>query len=141
MTTITIPASGFSSLKKAALALWALVWLGNALWMLADPQGWYAGVDGVANTGPYNPHFVRDIGMAYLTLALLAFAAIRWPAQAVPLVGAGALFLGLHAILHVWDIAAGRLPAEHILMDMPGVFLPVAVSIFLAWWCAPARAA
>ena len=79
--------------KAVALGLWGTLWLGNALWMLADPAGWYAGVDGVANTGPYNPHFVRDIGMAYLTLALLAFAAIRWTAHAVALIGAGTLFL------------------------------------------------
>jgi len=124
-------------MKPAFLALWGGLWLGNALWMLADPAGWYAGVDGVANTGPYNPHFVRDIGMAYLTLAMLAFAAIRWPAMAVPLLGAGTLFLALHALLHVWDIAAGRLPTEHILMDMPGVFLPALVGALLTWWCAP----
>ena len=125
--------------KAVALGLWGTLWLGNALWMLADPAGWYAGVDGVANTGPYNPHFVRDIGMAYLTLARLAFAAIRWTAHAVALIGAGTLFLGLHAILHIWDIAATRLPAEHILMDMPGVFLPVLVGASLMWWCLPVR--
>ncbi len=140
MTTLADRSSTMRLLKPAALVLWGGLWLGNALWMLADPAGWYAGIDGVANTGPYNPHFVRDIGMAYLTLALLAFAAIRWPGHAVPLLGAGTLFLGLHALLHVWDIAAGRLPAEHVLMDMPGVFLPAFVGAFLTWWCAPHRA-
>ncbi|MDO8840636.1 MAG: hypothetical protein Q7V31_17125 [Parvibaculum sp.] len=137
MTALKTPHPAARIPKPAFLALWGGLWLGNALWMLADPAGWYAGVDGVANTGPYNPHFVRDIGMAYLTLALLAFAAIRWTAQATPLIGAGTLFLGLHAILHVWDIAAGRLPAEHILMDIPGVFLPALVGALLTWWCAP----
>lgn len=137
MTVLKTPQPAARILKPAFLVLWGGLWLGNALWMLADPAGWYAGVDGVANTGPYNPHFVRDIGMAYLTLALLAFAAIRWPAMAVPLLGAGTLFLALHALLHVWDIAAGRLPAEHILMDMPGVFLPALVGALLTWWCAP----
>ncbi|MDP2123173.1 MAG: hypothetical protein Q8J92_02220 [Parvibaculum sp.] len=137
MTVLKTPQPAARILKPAFLVLWGGLWLGNALWMLADPAGWYAGVDGVANTGPYNPHFVRDIGMAYLTLALLAFAAIRWPAMAVPLLGAGTLFLALHALLHVWDIAAGRLPAEHILMDKPGVFLPALVGALLTWWCAP----
>jgi hypothetical protein len=139
MTTLATTSPAGRLLKPATLALWGGLWLGNALWMLADPAGWYGGVDGVANTGPYNPHFVRDIGMAYLTLALLAFAAIRWTAHAVPLIGAGALFLGLHAILHIWDIAAGRLPGEHILMDMPGVFAPVFIAALLMWWCAPSR--
>jgi len=139
MTDLAAQNRALRLLKPAALTLWGGVWFGNAVWMLADPAGWYAGVDGVPNTGPYNPHFVRDIGMAYLTLALLAFAAIRWPGQSTPLIGAGALFLGLHAILHVWDIAAGRLPTEHIVMDMPGVFLPVFIAALLMWWCAPSR--
>lgn len=139
MTTLADRSSMMRLLKPAALILWGGLWLGNAFWMLADPAGWYAGIDGVANTGPYNPHFVRDIGMAYLTLALLAFAAIRRPGHAVPLLGAGTLFLGLHALLHIWDIAAGRLPAEHVVMDMPGVFLPAFVGAFLTWWCAPHR--
>lgn len=125
--------------RTALLALWALLWLANALWMLADPAGWYASIDGVPNTGPYNHHFVRDIGVAYLTIALLAAAAIRWPGAAVPLLSAGTIFLGLHALLHVWDIAAARLPAEHILMDLPGVFAPPFISAALAWWASPAR--
>lgn len=139
MTAFATRSPTLRLLKPITLGLWGGLWLGNALWMLADPAGWYAGVDGVSNTGPYNPHFVRDIGMAYLTLALLAFAAIFRPAQAIPLIGAGTLFLGLHALLHVWDIAAARLPAEHIVMDMPGVFLPVFIGALLMWWCAPGR--
>lgn len=141
MTLLTAPATERPPVKAIVLAFWGALWLGNALWMLADPAGWYAGVDGVSNSGPYNPHFVRDIGLAYLTVALLVFGAIQWPRHALPLLGAGTLFLGLHALLHVWDIAAGRLPMEHILMDMPGVFLPPLVAALLTWWCAPARAA
>ncbi|MEQ8266876.1 MAG: hypothetical protein RH982_06755 [Parvibaculum sp.] len=139
MTLLATAATERRPAKAAVLALWGTLWLVNALWMLADPAGWYAGVDGVSNTGPYNPHFVRDIGLAYLTVALLVFGAIRWARHAVPLLGAGALFLGLHALLHVWDIAAGRLPMEHMLMDMPGVFLPPLLAALLTWWCAPAR--
>src|SRR5262249_36111916 len=38
----------------------------NGLTMLAVPVNWYAMVPGVADTGPFNPHFVRDIGVAYV---------------------------------------------------------------------------
>lgn len=124
-------------LKAAALALFAAIWLGNGLWMLADPAGWYASVAGVSNTGPYNPHFVRDIGCAYLMLGLLTLGAIRWPSAALPLLGAVTLYLTLHALLHVWDIAAARLPLSHLLIDLPGVFAPPLVAAALAWWCAP----
>ncbi|MDX5366102.1 MAG: hypothetical protein LPK88_06625 [Alphaproteobacteria bacterium] len=139
MTALSLSAPRPGPLKTAALVLWAALWLGNALWMLADPASWYRGIDGVSNTGPFNVHFVRDIGVAYLTIGLMTAAAIRWPAAALPLLGGVTLYLALHGLLHVWDIAAARLPAEHILMDVPGVFLPPFISAALAWWCAPAH--
>ncbi|MEO8115730.1 MAG: hypothetical protein ABI655_15180, partial [Phenylobacterium sp.] len=41
----------------------------NGLYMLFAPAPWYGAVPGVPSTGPFNPHFVRDIGAAYLTAA------------------------------------------------------------------------
>jgi hypothetical protein len=38
----------------------------NGVMMLAAAAGWYGAVPGVPDTGPFNPHFVRDIGAAYL---------------------------------------------------------------------------
>ena len=40
--------------------------LANGLTMLANPDAWYGLLPGVVQTGPFNPHFVRDIGAAYL---------------------------------------------------------------------------
>jgi hypothetical protein len=37
----------------------------NGVIMLAVPAAWYTAVPGVPATGPFNPHFVRDIGVAY----------------------------------------------------------------------------
>jgi hypothetical protein len=49
--------------------------------MLLDPAGWYALAPRVPETGPLNPHFVRDIGCAYIltgfALAGLAFTSAR----------------------------------------------------------------
>lgn len=124
-------------LRTTALGLFALIWLGNGLWMLADPAHWYGSVAGVTNTGPYNPHFVRDIGCAYLLIGLLTLGALRWPAASLPLLGAVTLYLTLHALLHVWDIAAARLPLSHMLIDLPGVFAPPVAAALLAWWSTP----
>ena len=45
--------------------------LGNALWMLAGPMHWYTELPAaVPDTGPFNAHFVRDIGCAFLTVAV-----------------------------------------------------------------------
>ncbi|MGB6087534.1 hypothetical protein [Parvibaculum sp.] len=127
-------------LRRAALLLFALIWLGNGLWMLGDPAHWYGAIAGVSNTGPYNPHFVRDIGCAYLLIGLLTLGALRWPAASLPFLAAVTLYLLLHALLHVWDIAAARLPLSHMLIDLPGVFAPPFAAALLAWWSTPRNA-
>ena len=103
----------------------------NAFLMLAVPAAWYAAVPGVTQTGPFNPHFVRDIGAAYLVAA----AALIWFAaspKAQSAVQAGAAFLTLHALVHVWDAVAGREHA-HQLIDLATVFLPSVLAIWIAW--------
>jgi uncharacterized protein YjeT (DUF2065 family) len=104
----------------------------NGLFMLAAPADWYVTVPGVTETGPFNAHFVRDIGAAYL----VAGATLMWLAldqAARPAALAGAAFLALHALVHLWDAAAGREHAQQLLVDLPSVFLPPALASFLAW--------
>ena len=106
--------------------------IANGLTMLAVPEAWYALVPGVAQTGPLNPHFVRDVGAAYLVAGgtLVWFAIDR---AARPAALAGAAFLAIHAAIHVWDAAAGREHAHQLLVDLPAVFLPPALAIWIAW--------
>jgi hypothetical protein len=102
--------------------------LANAAWMLAGPMHWYTELPAaVPDTGPFNPHFVRDIGCAFLTAgAALVWAALA-PALRFPLVAIAALFLSAHAVLHVYDTAVGNLPGDHWWLDAPGVYLPALV--------------
>lgn len=52
---------------RVALAMGlGLLLAANGLFMLADPAQWYAIVPGVPETGPFNAHFVRDIGAIYV---------------------------------------------------------------------------
>ena len=102
----------------------------NGFLMLADPAQWYAIVPGVPETGPLNPHFVRDIGAAYVVTGV-AIAWLARDARAVPAALAGALFLTLHALVHVADAITGRLHADHILSDLVTVFLPAAIALWL----------
>jgi uncharacterized protein YjeT (DUF2065 family) len=104
----------------------------NGLAMLAAPLAWYGAVPGVTMTGPFNPHFVRDIGAAYLACgAALAWFATR--AEARPAAQIAALFLGVHALVHLWDAVAGRETWGQLLIDLPGVFLPPALAVWIAW--------
>jgi len=115
------------------LALLALGTAANALWMLGDPVHWYHDLPaGVPDTGPYNEHFVRDIGAAFATIAVaLAWAAAR-PRWRPPLLGVAAIFLAAHAALHVFDTARGFLDAHHWALDLWGVYLPAAVAVPIA---------
>jgi uncharacterized protein YjeT (DUF2065 family) len=102
----------------------------NGFLMLVDPAGWYAMVPGVSETGPLNAHFVRDIGAAYLVTGV-AIAALALDARAAPAALAGALFLALHVLVHVFDAMAGRLHADHVFPDLVTVFAPAAIALWL----------
>src|SRR5215471_16888593 len=108
----------------------------NGLIMFAIPAAWYANIPGIAETGPFNAHFVRDIGAAYVVCGLVfVWLAFAWAAQAAA--QAGALFLALHAVVHLWDATAGREHALQLLIDAPTVFLPAILAI---WIVSPYRA-
>src|SRR5205809_5081138 len=119
---------------RTTFRILGLLNLANGLWMLLAPAGWYLHLPAaVPDTGPLNPHFVRDVGAAFVTIgAVLLLAA---PSRGVLL--AVTLFYVLHAVVHVTDLAAGRLDASHLLIDLPGVFLPALVVASLCmplWW-------
>lgn len=116
----------------------ALMNVGNGLWMLLGPESWYLHLPaGVPDTGPFNHHFVQDIGAAFTTIGVaFAVAAVYAPARRGVLWGA-TLFFVLHAVVHVADLFAGRLHHGHWLIDLPGVFLPAIVLLVLClprWW-------
>lgn len=112
----------------------ALLNLANGLWMLADPMLWYTDLPAdVPDFGPYNEHFVRDIGSVFVTFAVgLGWAAVR-PAVRLPLVSATALFYVLHAAGHVFDTARGFVDAHHWWLDLPGIYAPAALLIAMVW--------
>jgi len=102
--------------------------IGNALWMLAGPMHWYHELPAaVPDTGPFNPHFVRDIGCAFLATGAALVWAARAPRWRPPLVAIAALFLVAHGALHVYDTLRGALPGDHWWLDLPGVYIPAIV--------------
>lgn len=98
--------------------------------MLAAPHAWYELVPGIPGTGPFNAHFVRDIGCAHLVSgAALLWLALDADDRAAAL--AGGAFLALHALAHVWDAAAGRESLVRLLADLPAVPPPPAPVLWL----------
>lgn len=116
---------GLAGLTGAGLGL-------NGALMLAAPLAWYDAVPGVPATGPFNSHFVRDIGATYLVCALaLAWFAAR-PRQGWPALALAAAWLTLHALIHVYDAACGRSLWADLQRDLIGVHLMAAVPLALA---------
>ncbi len=119
-------------MRRTSLILLSLPMLANGLFMLLAPATWYGFVPGVSDTGPFNPHFVRDIGAAYAVAAggLLALAryAAAWPAAV-----AGGSFLLLHAAVHVADALQGRIAPAHLFGDTLLVLFPALIALALAW--------
>ena len=79
----------------------------NGLYMALSPRAWFSGAPGAMATGPFNSHFVTDIGFAYLAggMALLAFAwSPRWRLAAFGASG----FLVFHALFHLTHAAQGH---------------------------------
>lgn len=110
----------------------AVVLGANALAQIFASFWWYGAVPGVMATGPYNAHFVRDVGAAYLVAAAgLAWFAWR-PERGWAALVAGAAFLLLHAGVHVFDATCSADPLRDVIRDFPGVYLPALAAAAIA---------
>ena len=104
----------------------------NALVMLVASRYWYLAVPGVTTTGPYNPHFVHDIGATYVVIA----AGLGWfawrPAQGWGALVAGATWLVLHSLIHVHDAILSPTCRHDLILGLPGVFAPALIAAWIA---------
>jgi len=106
----------------------------NGAFMLIDGARWYDSVPGLAHTGPFNPHFVADIGAAYL-VASFALIARAWRPRYWPAAVAGAAFMVAHALIHVGDIALQRTGNANV-----DIFLVITPAALAAWAAFPDKA-
>jgi hypothetical protein len=106
----------------------------NGLLMLLDPLAWYNLVPGVATTGFFNPHFIRDIGLIQLLLGLAFAAGTLRPERRVGLWAAATLWLTAHAVFHLWEVAAGICSPAAIPRDFLAVTLPAINGALLTLW-------
>jgi uncharacterized protein YjeT (DUF2065 family) len=113
----------------------------NGLYMLVNPANWYFLVPGVTTTGPFNQHFLRDIGLIYLmTGAALVVGALR-PRDRAVLWSAAAFWHAGHALFHFWEVSVGICGPSALARDFPAVTLPTLVMAALAAWSVRERAA
>jgi hypothetical protein len=106
----------------------------NGAFMLVSPDGWYFAVPGVTTTGPFNQHFIRDIGLIFLFVGTsYLFGAVQ-PRHRVIFWAAPTLWLGGHALFHYWEVAVGICGPSVLIRDFPAVTLPAAIGVLLTLW-------
>ena len=82
-----------------------------------------AGIEGACDPGPPDDE---------------PYAAAR-PLLRVAMLGVVSLFYVLHALVHVTDTIAGRLPPSHWTIDLPGVYVPALLMLGITWAASRAR--
>jgi uncharacterized protein YjeT (DUF2065 family) len=125
-----------SSSCLAVATLFGLVLAANGLFMLGAPMIWYDTVPGVPTTGPFNQHFLRDIGLIFVLLGAAMLVGVVRPAMRIGLWGAVAIWLAGHALFHVWEVLAGICAPSALARDFPAVSLPAFVAAALVLWAA-----
>ncbi len=131
-------------LKRFCLAMAVLLGLGdlaNGLFMLASPVAWYFAVPGVTTTGPFNQHFLRDIGIIFLFLGAAYLIGVARAEYRVVLWGVATLWLCSHATFHFWEVAVGICGASALARDFPAVTLPALMGVALTLWAISDRRA
>lgn len=129
-------------LKQTCLATAALLGAGavaNGILMLLSPAGWYFAVPGVTTTGPFNQHFLRDIGIIFLFIGGAFLGGIVRPQARLILWGGATLWLCCHALFHLWEVAVGICAPADLVRDFPAVSLPAILGAAITLWAASAR--
>ncbi|HIF11225.1 MAG TPA: hypothetical protein EYQ81_16220 [Sneathiellales bacterium] len=121
---------------RVLLWLIGVVTILNGAGMYVAPESWFNAVPGVAETGPFNGHFVRDVGAAYAASGVAVILAVQIRAAQLPLLIVASIFSGGHALRHVveWGTVEGA--RHNWANDAIAVVLPSAIILIataVAW--------
>lgn len=124
-------------MRKFSLTLAVLLGIGailNGLFMLWSPPDWYFAVPGVTTTGPFNQHFVRDIGLIFMLVGAAFLVGAAKPQYRVALWITPTVWLWGHALFHVWEVVVGICGTSALARDFPAVTLPALLGSVIAVW-------
>ncbi|WP_200941181.1 hypothetical protein [Afipia sp. Root123D2] len=106
----------------------------NSAFMLVSPAEWYVVVPGVTTTGPFNQHFIRDIGLIYLFIGTSLLTGAMQPRFRVLLWLMPTLWLTSHAFFHFWEVAVGICGPADLVRDFPALTMPAIIGALLTLW-------
>jgi hypothetical protein len=107
-------------------------WLLNGIFIFADPMRFYEIVPGLKLMGPFNMHFIRDVGLAFVASG----GALAWGARvsAQRLVYAGLAWPSLHALFHIQIWGHRGFPLDGIFaFDLVAVIAPPLLALLAMW--------
>lgn len=117
----------------AAAMLLGLSSIVNGTLMVLTPESWYWLVPGVPDRGPFNQHFVRDIGFLYLLMGAASIYGALVVRYREALWSMSAAWLSVHAVFHIWEVAVGICGPQSLIEDFAGVTLPALISLWLVY--------
>jgi hypothetical protein len=123
-----------AKLSLTTAALLGAAAIANGLTMLVSPHGWYLGVPGVPMSGPFNQHFVRDIGVVFVLVGFAFVGGIAAPLHRALLWSVATAWLVCHAALHLWQVAVGISDHAALGRDFPPVILPALLGLLISFW-------
>jgi hypothetical protein len=103
----------------------------NATWQLVAPESWYWAIPGVPDRGPFNQHFVRDLGIIYTLSGVGLILGALNPQRRFGYWWAPTFWLAGHAVFHVWEVLVGICGPISLLEDFAGVTLPGLLALML----------
>lgn len=111
-----------------------------ACWLVLDagrldvffsPMSWYQTTPGVVDTGPFNMHFVMDIGLVFLMSAGAMAYGLRFQNQTA--IVCGSVWPALHAAFHIFIWFQRGMPFDLVAMsNLFGIQAPAWAALFLA---------
>ena len=114
----------------AYLLCFAFVNALNGILMIIAPEFWYQITPGASETGPYNVHFIRDIGIAFVAAGIglwLGVSQFKGASFATAVIAL--LFIAGHGLLHLFEMITMAASIEEVLRDFVLVIMPVLVAI------------
>ena len=97
---------------QIALALSGAYLLASGLLALIAPDTFF---DDIGRYGVENSHYVGDVGAFLAAAGIGVLLSVNRPAWRAPLLWVGAVWFGLHALNHLFDIGEARSDARGIL--------------------------
>ena len=111
-------------------AVLGLYFFGFGIFAIVAPGDWFSRVPPAPNGWVFNPHLIRDIGIAFLTAGAGCISAAIFRQHGQPLLILAGIFTGGHALFHLTlffvypeHFTSGQIVRESLGAIVPG-FLP-----------------